>query len=128
MSRTESELLAEALVHLEVAQAYGRRGDAADQMVIDAVSMRLASGIESLSKLDGALRYVATGGHHPAVGATHKTRRGLDVHPQPSVTVIHHASDAHRRQPSQIWQEPHTSAGHKEVDSGTVEVLGDPRG
>lgn len=50
MSRTPEELLAEALWHFDQALAYAR-GDLSEQIVIDAVCMRLAAGIETLKRL-----------------------------------------------------------------------------
>lgn len=51
MSRATQELLHEALVHLELASASAGVGDL-DQLVIDAIRMRLSAGIEVLAKLD----------------------------------------------------------------------------
>lgn len=51
MSRTTHELLREALVHLDLASEYAARDDV-DQVVIDAICMRLSAGIEVLASLD----------------------------------------------------------------------------
>lgn len=53
--RTTDELLEEALAHLEIAGAYAQ-GDLEQQMVLDAASLRLAAAIETLSRLDDAMR------------------------------------------------------------------------
>ncbi|MDQ6688871.1 MAG: DUF86 domain-containing protein [Actinomycetota bacterium] len=46
-----SELLREALVHFEMAGEYAS-GEDLDQLVIDAICMRLSAGIEVLARLD----------------------------------------------------------------------------
>jgi uncharacterized protein with HEPN domain len=53
--RSTDELLEEALAHLEIAAAYAS-GDLDQQMVLDACSLRLAAGIETLSRLDVDVR------------------------------------------------------------------------
>lgn len=55
MSRSRRELLGEALVHLELAGAYAG-GEDLDQLVIDAICMRLSAGIEALARLDPDVR------------------------------------------------------------------------
>ena len=55
MSRTTQELLREALVHLELANQYADVDDL-DQLVIDAICMRLSAGIEVLARLDSHVR------------------------------------------------------------------------
>ncbi len=55
MSRSTQELLREALVHLELATKYASDEDL-DQLVIDAVCMRLSAGIEVLARLDFQVR------------------------------------------------------------------------
>ena len=55
MSRTTRELLAEALIHFEMMLDYAL-GDTNDQLVIDAVCMRLSAGIETLATVDPAVR------------------------------------------------------------------------
>lgn len=51
MSRSTPELLRETLVHLELASQYASV-DYLDQLVIDAICMRLSAGIEVLARLD----------------------------------------------------------------------------
>lgn len=51
MSRSTQELLHDALVHMELASAYAG-GEDLDQLVIDAICMRLSAGIEVLARLD----------------------------------------------------------------------------
>jgi uncharacterized protein with HEPN domain len=51
VSRSTPELLSEALVHLELASSYAGV-DNMDQLVIDAICMRLSAGIEVLARLD----------------------------------------------------------------------------
>lgn len=55
MSRTATEILTDALAHLTTTVAYGER-DLSDQMVIDAVCMRLSAAIETLATLDPPTR------------------------------------------------------------------------
>lgn len=51
MSRTPDEALRIALFHFEVVHDYSR-GDLSSQLVLDAIAMRLAAGIEALNRLD----------------------------------------------------------------------------
>lgn len=53
--RTPSEILEEALAHFEMASAYAQQ-DLAEQLVIDAASLRLPAGIDALSRLDESTR------------------------------------------------------------------------
>jgi len=55
VSRSTQELLREALVHLELANSYAGHEDL-DQLVIDAICMRLSAGIEVLARIDSPLR------------------------------------------------------------------------
>lgn len=55
MSRTKDELLQEALVHFEAAQQYAT-ADVVDQLVIDALCMRLSAGIDVLARLEPPVR------------------------------------------------------------------------
>jgi uncharacterized protein with HEPN domain len=51
MSQTEQEFIEEALFHLNVLESHLERGDLDDPLILDAVTMRLAAAIESLSYL-----------------------------------------------------------------------------
>jgi hypothetical protein len=55
VSRLPAEVLRAALDHLETMQAHAERG-LDDQLVIDAVCMRLSAGIEAIASLDPSLR------------------------------------------------------------------------
>lgn len=55
MSRTKDQLLHEALVHFEAAQQYAT-ADVLDQLVIDALCMRLSAGIDVLARLEPPVR------------------------------------------------------------------------
>ncbi|WNM26406.1 DUF86 domain-containing protein [Demequina capsici] len=55
MSREPHERLADALLHFDRATAYGANG-VATELEIDAICMRLASGLESLSRLPEEIR------------------------------------------------------------------------
>lgn len=58
------DLLSEALVHLELADKYAI-GDDLDQLVIDAICMRLSAGIEVLARLDANVRSELYGDNWP---------------------------------------------------------------
>lgn len=60
MSRQPAEVLRGALSHFETMQIHALR-DLDDQLVIDAVCMRLSAGIETLATLDRTLRDVLFG-------------------------------------------------------------------
>ncbi|WP_182379117.1 hypothetical protein [Nocardioides sp. WS12] len=51
MSRTTTDLIVEALVHFDAAAEYAQRDDPEPQMAIDAMSMRLFAGLETLTRL-----------------------------------------------------------------------------
>lgn len=70
MSRTDHELVREALDHLVVLRRHLERGDLADETVADAVSLRLAASIESLSRTSDQLRLRAFGTMWPVMWAT----------------------------------------------------------
>jgi uncharacterized protein with HEPN domain len=70
VSRTDQELVREALEHLAVLRRHLERGDLADETVADAVSLRLAASIESLSRTSDRLRLRAFGTMWPAMWAT----------------------------------------------------------
>ncbi len=55
MSRSDNELLHEALTHFNLMFDHAR-GDVTDQLVIDAVCMRLSAGLEVLNRLDPEAR------------------------------------------------------------------------
>ena len=55
MSRSTEELLREALTHFDLAIGYAQP-ELLDQMTIDAVCLRLASGIEVLARLEPSVR------------------------------------------------------------------------
>lgn len=56
MTRTNDELIGDALAHIAALKRHLDRTDLADETVADAVSLRLAAAIESLSDLDLSLR------------------------------------------------------------------------
>lgn len=55
MNRKPDEILRDALAHFETMLAYAEH-DLGDQLVIDAVCMRLAAGIEALATLEPNVR------------------------------------------------------------------------
>ena len=60
MSRGTSETLGDALAHFEIMQSHAEE-DLDDQLVIDAVCMRLSAGIEALAALNPAIRQTLFG-------------------------------------------------------------------
>ncbi|MCL2736556.1 MAG: DUF86 domain-containing protein [Propionibacteriaceae bacterium] len=64
MSRPPEEILTDALAHLDTLQTYAKR-DLDDQVVIDAVCMRLSAAIETLAALPPALREQLFGTNWP---------------------------------------------------------------
>lgn len=55
MKRTDNDRLRKALLHLDALHRHLERQDLADETVADAVSLRLASAIETLRTTDGEL-------------------------------------------------------------------------
>jgi uncharacterized protein with HEPN domain len=55
VSREPGEILGDALAHFQIMQAYSEH-DLDDQLVIDAICMRLSAGIEALATLDPDVR------------------------------------------------------------------------
>lgn len=55
MTRSTQELLHEALVHLDLAAAYADN-EILDQLIIDAICMRLSAGIEVLGRINPPAR------------------------------------------------------------------------
>ncbi len=55
MTRDPRDVLGEARTHLALMQRHAS-GDLDDQLVIDAVCMRLSAGLETLARLDPAVR------------------------------------------------------------------------
>jgi len=70
VSRTDAERIADALDHLATLRRHASRHDLDDQLVIDAVSLRLAAAIEALAGLDEALRDEVTAGRWHLMWAT----------------------------------------------------------
>ncbi|MEJ7794350.1 MAG: hypothetical protein WKF50_02280 [Nocardioides sp.] len=62
MSRTVRELLAEALAHFDAAAEYAQVTDRDPRMILDAMSMRLFAGLETLTRLpDGVADHLFSG-------------------------------------------------------------------
>ena len=78
MSRDTTEILGDALGHFDRMRAHASH-DLGDQLVIDAVCMRLSAGIETLATVDPAVRADLFGddwrlgsyGWHKGVGGAH---------------------------------------------------------
>jgi uncharacterized protein with HEPN domain len=70
VSRSDEELVADALAHLAVLRAHLTRGDLEDQTIADAVSLRLAASIEAISRGSHELRVRAFGDEWALMWAT----------------------------------------------------------
>jgi len=70
VSRSDGQLITDALVHLSVLRTHLTRGDLADQTIADAVSLRLAATIEALANCSDALRRRAFGDDWALMWAT----------------------------------------------------------
>jgi uncharacterized protein with HEPN domain len=70
MSRSDDELVGDALEHLRMLHHHLERADLADETVADAVSLRLAATIESLSAASPPLRDRVFGDQWSIVWAT----------------------------------------------------------
>ena len=71
MRRSDRELLADALGHLEVLRSHQTRHDLDDQTVADAVCLRLAAAIEAVANITADVRADAFGEEWPLIWATH---------------------------------------------------------
>lgn len=56
MSRSDEELVRDALDHLEILKRHLDRADIADEIVADAVSLRLSAAIEAVSETTAEFR------------------------------------------------------------------------
>jgi uncharacterized protein with HEPN domain len=70
VSRSDAELVDDAREHLRTMRLHLHRSDMSDQTVADAVSLRLAAAIESLSTASQDLRDRVFGDQWPIVWAT----------------------------------------------------------
>jgi uncharacterized protein with HEPN domain len=70
VSRTDRQLLADALEHLAVLRRHQARADLDDETVADAVSLRLAAAIEAVAGIDRERREQAFGEHWALIWAT----------------------------------------------------------
>ncbi|TIC80076.1 HepT-like ribonuclease domain-containing protein [Nocardioides sp. GY 10127] len=77
MSRTVEELLTEALVHFDAATAYAETTTTDPQLVVDAMSMRLFAGLETLTRLpDGVAERLFPGEWPDMRGLRHRIAHG----------------------------------------------------
>ena len=70
MSRTDVEVVRDALAHLAVLRAHLSRGDLNDQTIADAVSLRLSAAIEAIAQGSDDLRERLFAGEWHIVWAT----------------------------------------------------------
>ena len=75
MTRSSDEVLRDALAHLMMTQDYATR-DLDDQLVIDAICMRLSAGIETLAALDASDRDALFGDTWPLWGMRNRIAHG----------------------------------------------------
>ena len=92
MSRGTAEILRDALGHFDVMQAHAGR-DLDDQLVVDAVCMRLSAGIETLATLDPTVRTELFGDDWRLMWR----RRGPSHGPDSSTTTSSHQAPPARR-------------------------------
>ena len=71
MSRSEEEVLREALTHFEGMVDHAR-GDGMDQLVVDAVCMPLSAGVDVLNRLDPSVRDGLFGDNWPLMWGMRK--------------------------------------------------------
>lgn len=77
MSRTVRELLAEALAHFDAAAEYAQVTDRDPRMILDAMSMRLFAGLETLTRLpDGVADHLFSGEWPDMRGLRHRIAHG----------------------------------------------------
>ncbi len=70
MTRSDRELLADALNHLDVLHSHQARRDLDDQTVADAVCLRLAAAIEAVANMTSEVRTGAFGAEWTLIRAT----------------------------------------------------------
>lgn len=70
MSRSDHDIILEALDHLAIMREHQQRGSLDDAVILDAICLRLASAIESLSRLPAERLDDLFGGEWRAMWAT----------------------------------------------------------
>ncbi len=70
MSRSDRDIILEALDHLTIMNEHRQRGSLDDLVILDAVCLRLASAIESLSRLPEGRRHDLFGNEWHVIWAT----------------------------------------------------------
>lgn len=70
MSRTDEELIRDALNHIDALKRHLERADLSDETVADAVSLRLAAAIESLAQTTASFRETTFGAEWRDMWAT----------------------------------------------------------
>ena len=70
MSRSDDELVKDALDHIQVLKRHLKRGDLSDETVADAVSLRLAAAIEAISETSAKFRERTFGDDWKVIWAT----------------------------------------------------------
>jgi hypothetical protein len=91
VKRQRDELLRDALAHFEVTLRYGQKGTS-EQLVIDAICMRLSADIEVLSDLDPTVRTWLFGDRWPLMWEAQSHRPRL-----PAGRLCDSAPDDRRR-------------------------------
>jgi uncharacterized protein with HEPN domain len=70
VSRSDDELVSDALDHIAVLKRHLKRGDLGDETVADAVSLRLAAAIEAVSETSAQFRERTFGDDWKIIWAT----------------------------------------------------------
>lgn len=99
MSRTDEELIRDALDHIDVLKRHLNRGDLDDETVADAVSLRLAAAIEAIAEASPQLRERSFGDEWRIIWST-AIASSMDTHTStwtssgtPSSTIFRTSSD-----------------------------------
>ncbi|BDZ54381.1 HepT-like ribonuclease domain-containing protein [Agromyces marinus] len=70
MTRSDAELVSDALAHIAALRRHLGRGDLADETIADAVGPRLAAAIEAVSQTSATFREGALGSDWKVIWAT----------------------------------------------------------
>jgi uncharacterized protein with HEPN domain len=70
VSRSDAELVRDALDHIAALRRHMERHDLADEIIVDAVSLRLSAAIEAVSRASAELRERLFGGDWTIIWAT----------------------------------------------------------
>lgn len=103
MSRSQQELVNEALLHLDKAMAYGRM-DTTQDHVVDAIALRIAAAIDAMNRLPSQLLSETFGDDWPAM----KAMRNRITH---GYLTVKPGRDHPGRRPASTWRLTVSAAG-----------------